>query len=230
MINVYTGLPSAGKNTMLSFIAFNVLRNNYKQWKKTGYKRKLCVDFTLNEKKIAPYRELVEYFNGVNEMETWRDADIFFGELALDFDAHHWESTPRSIKKYLRLHRHYRVNIWGCAQDFTTVDISFRRLVNNLYYLHRILGSREPLPTPLAVKLKRRPLRFLFTLERGVDRALWGVEKEHYEFISTTPRLFWGSDFDLFDTHEDVADKALPPLRKIVRVCPEDGYTKVTYV
>jgi len=139
---------------------------------------------------------------------------------------------PRAIKKYLRLHRHYRVNIWGAAQDFTTVDISVRRLTNKLFLMHRIVGSPEPPPeTPLLAGKNKRPYRFkyLLTLEREVDRALWGVEKEHYEFIGTVPRFYWGKDFDLFDTLEDVPEKEPPPLRREVRTCPEDGFVRKRY-
>lgn len=230
MIKVYTGLPGSGKNTVLSDIAFQRIKATKALHKRTGYRRHVYLDFKLDTNLLAPYEGYFSYFNGTNEMETWKDADIFFGEIALDFDAHNWESTPRSIKKYLRLHRHYRVNIWSASQDFTTVDISFRRLTNQLYLMHRLIGSREPDPALIdEKKSKRKPLRFLLTLERAVDRALWGVEKEHYEFIGTTPRFFWGKDFDLFDTHEDIPEKATAPLRKEVRVCPVDGYTRTRY-
>jgi len=229
MISAYTGLPGAGKNTILSDIAFLTIKRNKRVHLATGYIRLVYLDFKLNEELLADYVGYFDYFNGTNEMETWRDADIFFSELALDFDAHNWENTPRHIKKYLRLHRHYRVNIFGASQDFTTVDISFRRLTNHLFLMHRVIGSREPEPAPLAVKKARKPLRYLLTLQREVDRALWGVEKEHYEFINTTPRFFWGKHFDLFDTHEDVPEKEPPPLRKEIRTCPVDGYRRVRY-
>jgi len=231
MISVYTGLPGSGKNTVLSDLAYTLLKRNLALFNRTGYKRHLYLDFTLSAPLMAQFEGMYTYFNGVRDMQTWRDADIIFSELALDFDAHNWESTPREIKKYLRLHRHYRVEIFGASQDFTTVDISFRRLTNHLYYMHRLIGSKEPEPAPLIVKKKtRKPLRFLITLQREVDRALWGVEKEHYEFINTSLRFFWGKDFDLFDTHEDVPDKQPAPLRKEVRICPEDGYKRTRYI
>jgi hypothetical protein len=224
-IYVYTGLPGSGKTTKLAALALDKLRKNEKDFKKYKSVRHLYTNIRFSPDVEKKYKRFIRYFDDIYAMPSWRDADIFVDELAVYFDSQEWDRTPKSIKRFLRLHRHYRIDIYGIAQDFKTVDNSFRRLTKELFYMHRVMGTREPNPNKPPIK---RP--FLLGMQRSVDRKLWELEKEHYDFISTEWFLHGRSTFEVFDTAQDLPEQPLPPLIKQVRVCPEDGYKRVRYI
>lgn len=109
--------------------------------------------------------------------------------------------------------------------NFTTVDKSFRRLTQELFYMNRIMGTGEPSKYKKPIK---RP--FLLGLQSSVDRKMWDLEKEHYSYLNSHFYLHTKSTFSVFDTQQDLPPQPLPPLVKQVRVCPEDNYQRVRYI
>lgn len=227
MITVYTGLPGSGKTVQLVQKCVDTLQRNATLYKKYNVIRKVYTNLPLSPFIVKKASFLLEQFKDIYSMPQWKDCDIFIDELAVYFDSHDWERLPQEIKAYLRLHRHYKVQITAVAQDFLTVDKSFRRLVNHLYHINRIMGFGEPTldkPNP------KRP--WLFSWYAEVKQEHYEIEKEHYQYIPMTRsyELYRKKNFCLYDTHADLPEQPLPPLRKIVRTCPEDGYKRVRYI
>ncbi len=67
-------------------------------------------------------------------------------------DSTQWANMPLELKRWLQQHKKRGVGIIGNTQEFLMIDISMRRLVNNVYTLKKFLGSRDPSPTKPPVK------------------------------------------------------------------------------
>lgn len=227
MITVYTGLPGSGKTVMLARKALALLEQARTLERKHNVIRKVKTNVALSPLIVKEYGKYLEHFTDLYTMHQWKDCDIVIDELAVYFDSHEWERTTQDTKAFLRLHRHYKVNIWGVAQDFLTVDKSFRRLTAHLYHIDRIFAFREP---TLSNPEPKHP--FLLSVIREVMPTLWEVEKEYYQYIpaTTTYEFFTKKDFSIFDTHADLPPVPLPPLKREIRVCPDDGYVRKRYI
>ena len=233
-ITVYTGNPASGKTSALARKAYQCLVINKKTHESTGYLKMVRSNISFSKEILEQYQGYIDYFNDLENIDDFRDCDLIIDEISLYFDSHNWESLPRRTKKFLRLHRHYNVDIYGASQDFKAVDSSFRRLVDkgNLYIFDRISGTGEPSPgkSPILVP-------YLFTIRRQVKADCFNDEKIEYRYIGWGSwHLFTKKDFNIFDTHQEFdlgavneTTEGYKNLKKIVQVCPEDGYTKVTY-
>lgn len=233
MIEVYTGEPGACKTTALARKAKQCLIFNEKTHLATGYKKKVLSNIRFSSTLYERYLPYIEYFDDLEDVDSMRDCDIFIDEVSLYFDAHNWEALPRRVKKFLRLHRHYGVNIYGASQDFKTVDPSFRRLVakGHLYYFDRIIGTEEPNPAK-----PPQTFPYVLSVRRTVKIKDYDAEAIEYRYTGFKPFLFTNKDFSIFDTHQEfdlgainITSEGYSDLIKYQRVCPEDGYTKVYY-
>lgn len=233
-IEVYSGNPGSGKTSFLARQALACLRANRETFLKTQYKRTVRSNIMFSDSINTEFGDFIQYFHDLEDIDQLRDCDLFIDEISLYFDSHNWEALPRRTKKFLRLHRHYGVNIFGASQDFKSVDPSFRRLVDkgNLYLFDRITASGEPNPAkPEAL------LPYLFTIKRQVKANCFDDEKIEYKFIGMGRWcLFTKKDFKIFNTHQEFDLGAInettpgyPDLQKVIQVCPEDGFAKVTY-
>jgi len=119
------------------------------------------------------------------------------------------------------------VEMYCTAQDFAQVDKAFRRLVNHLYQINKVIGSRRPSAT-------KPPVSFIWGLcaVRELDPSGYDEDKKKFASESPIPSFFFIRKHycDIFNTTQEIAMSAFAPLRKIVRICPEDGYKQVRYV
>jgi len=223
-IYVYGGLPGSGKSTKLARKALESLQNNEKIFKKYGYRRKTAVNFPLSRKLKSKYKDYIIEWSDPNEIMEFVDTDIFIDEIAIYFDAQNWADISQDVKKWLRLHRHYGIKIYGVAQDFDTIDVSFRRLVNELYMLYRLAGTKEPSP-----HLPKSTLPWVWSLQKEVDPITYGEKKEEYKFIGTSWNLFRRKDFAIFDTRAKFVTNNVVPMKHIAKKCLTCGYEHVTH-
>jgi len=117
----------------------------------------------------------------------------------------------------------------GNNQDHAlTYPIKIERFAAN--DVRKFIGTRRPSKTFPAGK---RPWALIFSwrVKPFPDRD--SLELKVVKGILPLPiptfHLFWSKHFLRFDTNSRVDDSAPPPLKKIVRVCPEDGYVQVKY-
>jgi len=211
-ITLYTGSPGHGKTTALAIQARQCLLASERIFKQTGHIRILRTNILLSPKIELRYKRFIQYFSDIRQMPTWKDCDIIIDEMSLYFDAQSWEKLPFAIKKYLRLHRHYDVNIYAAVQDFNTIDITVRRLTTRLYHSTKIFSTREPSPY-------LPPIRFPFSINRLglVTRTHWELEKEYYEYDRWEFVVYLRRHFSIFDTRQEVPDQPLSPILKYQR-------------
>ncbi len=154
-IQVVTGRAGTGKTAYLTHRLMHILKRNTKFFEKTGKIRKVYTNFPINAELTEQYKKflvLVENETFVNQMTEWSDCDIFIDELLYHFDAQMWKELGMAPKRFLAIHRHLGVEIYATSQDFAQVDVSFRRLTDKLYYLVKLVSSREPSATKPPVK------------------------------------------------------------------------------
>lgn len=221
MIVIWTGMPGSGKTTKLADVTLKLLRRNIKWYVKSGVKRyiysniKFDDDFLETYYKGIQFKDFVKYWKTLEDVESLRDVDLIWQEVAAYLDNTQWEKIDLNLKRWLQLHRHYGVDIYGDTQDFSTIVISFRRLVNQVFQCVKLLGSRDKSPT-------RPPVRWIWGLVaiREVDQSSFREEKEDFKYVGF-PSFFW-IDRDLcsvFDSYADLKYDKYPPLKHIPRQC-----------
>jgi len=151
-ITVISGRPGAGKSLMLSQRLLDVLKRNVKWCNKTGILRKVYTNLHLNTELETEYSEYIRFWKKTEELYKIQDADVFIDEIANYFDSNDWKELSPDVKRWLQQHRKLGVEIYGNAQDFSQVDIAFRRMTSDLFYLVKLISSRDPSPTTPAVK------------------------------------------------------------------------------
>lgn len=147
MIEIYAGKPGTGKSLKLADQICELLARNEKWFVKTGQLRKICSNLKIAKHVEEMYPNFIEYWENVHDLVHKRDCDIIWDEIATELDSTHWKDVPRSMKRFLQQHRKRGIDIYGSTQNFAMIDISMRRLVDNLWICHKIFGSRNPSPT-----------------------------------------------------------------------------------
>lgn len=228
---IYTGIESSGKSLLLSRTAERVRQRNAYWFRVTKLKRTMAFNSPMSKE----FRDLIEKsninyleFKDLDEIVYLEEADIFIDEVIKYFPA---SATTLSNEQlhFLTQGAKSGICLWGASQDFSQVHKQFRRLVNEVYLITKIIGSRRPMKTAPPVKTvwgicsKRRvnPQSF-----KGDDATMEKLENGYSLFLITKP------DIARFDTSYKIPLSGLPvkKLRKQKEVCDEDGYTRYRYI
>jgi len=225
MIHVWTGLPGSGKTTKLASVALKILKRNLRYFKKTGTRRLVYSNIRFNEKVEQKYSDFIFYFTEITQLVEAREVDVIWQEMSIYCDSQEWEKATTDFKWWLRLHRHYGVDIYGDTQDFSTIDISVRRITNHVYRCFKIIGSRDKSAT-------RPTIKFIWglTLILSVDPASFGTEKEEYKYSGGFSLLFFDRFLcSIFNSYEHLAYDKYPPYKHIQRKCPDCGHSHTVH-
>lgn len=216
MIHVWTGMPGSGKTTKLARVSLKLFRRNEKYFQKTGKIRPVFSNLPYSQWVVDKYGKYIHYWTELHELEAARDVDVIWQEMANYIDAKHWETTTLKFRKWIRLHRHYGVDIYGDTQDFLTIDNSVRRLTGHLYRIFKVIGSRDKSATRPAVKTI-----WGFHILRGVDPR--SFDKEALEYSYTDWRIMFNDSFwcSVFDSYMDISSPDWPALTHIERYCTD---------
>jgi hypothetical protein len=225
MIEIYVGLPGAGKSLKTAEKAVNILYRNRRYHKKTGVVRKLYSNIRFAPSIEKEFLQYIEYWNDPHQLTHMRDIDIIWDEIATYLDSTQWKDVPLSLKRWLQQHRKFGIDIYGNTQDFPMIDISMRRLTNRVFLMKKLIGSRDK----SATKPNPRKIWGLITM-REVDPDSFTDDKTEYKFVRTDWMFIRKKNVAVFDTRQEIEAPEYPPLKKIVRVCPEDGFKRVRYV
>lgn len=120
MISLCFGSPGAGKSTYIAHLA-------YKYYGKRpvfcNFDCAYTYKFNLSQLGLVafPARSL-----------------ILIDEAGIDFNNRNYKAFPKEIIKFLKLHRHYDVDIMFFSQSWEDVDITIRRLAVDLSYLRKL--------------------------------------------------------------------------------------------
>jgi len=228
MKTVYIGKEGSGKTLLMGRESERLVYRNKHFAKKTGVVRPIVSNIAYSESFIAFAKSHgipVLKWQHISELEHMTECDLFVDEIGAYFDSRTYADLPLSTRLWLAQAQKLGVHIYGGAQDWAQIDVSFRRLVSKLYEVKKVFGSRRPsrslpgskYPWALGLVWKLSPQS---NSDSGEARTL-----------SIIPSLIVMSkrDADRFNTNARVLQSAPAPLRKLVRVCPEDGYTRVRY-
>jgi len=228
---IYTGIESSGKSLRLAMQARQIAHRNKKWLDRTNVPRPICSNLKFSkefEEYVTTTLSIpIHYWADLEELVGFTEADVFIDELVNYFDSRNWADLPRSVRSWLSQGAKTGVHIYGASQDFSQVDKSFRLLVNELYHVTKIIGSPRPMKT-------RPPVKRIWGLcmMQQMDPKSFKGDITTMKSAMAIPSFFLiqREDCVIFDTSARIQQSALPPLKKEVRVCPEDGYKRIRYV
>ena len=224
MIEVYTGEPGSGKSNKLAQTLIEVLNRNVNWYAKSGIKRMVYTNFHLSAELEELYKGVLRHWSDIEELVILEDVDVFIDEIFSFFDAKHWQELSFSARRWLSQHRKIGVEIYGNCQDFAQIDVAFRRMTKNLFYLVKLFGSGEPSPTKPPIK------------------RIWGVcivyrmnprtykEDQKDNGTSFNDIMFiTRKNCEVFNMREKIMPGKFPPLQHTERACETCGVVKVIH-
>jgi len=223
------GKEGSGKTLIMGRETERVIYRNARLAKKTGLVRPIVSNINYSDEFIqfaldkgVPIRK----WRHISELERMTECDLFIDEVGAYFDSRTFEYLPLSTRLWLAQAQKLGVHIWGGAQDWGQIDVSFRRLVGKIYEVKKLIGTRRPSKTLPAGKY-----RWAISLQwRLVPNSNSDLAETKPMSIIPVPILMLPRDMDRFDTNSRVLETDPPPLKKIVQVCEEDGYRRTRYI
>ena len=229
---IYTGIESSGKSLLLSKQAEKVRQRNIKWFKITGLKRTMAFNSPMSPafiKLIEDSNINYKFFKNLDDILYLEEADIFIDEVIKFFPASGSSSLTNEQLHFITQGAKSGIHLWGASQDFSQVHKQFRLLVNEVYVIKKIIGSRRPMKTAppvtsiwgICTKQKVSPTSFkgdstsMDEVEGGL--SLFFIRKE---------------DVERFDTSYKIPQSKLPvkKIRRQEEVCDEDGFKRVRYI
>lgn len=219
-ITLFTGLPGAGKSLKMADELLQILRRNVRWYAKSGVRRLVYSNLRINPRLEQEYNGFIQYWSDPFELIKIRDADVFWDEIATHLDSTQWKETPIEMKRWLQQHRKFGIEIYGTTQDFAMIDVSFRRMTNQLYILRKLIGSRDKSNTKPDVKyiwgvIIVRQMNPQDYKETEKENKAYGFDL----FLITKKRI------SVFDTTQEILMGKYPPLKHIDRTCMDENCT-----
>ena len=122
MIRTFFGSPGAGKTTLAVKMAMK--------------KKKYYDNVYLNFEHTIPGT----YVCSLDEIGEWTfpdDSYIAVDEAGIEFNNRAYKALPKPAIAWFKKHRHYRCDIAIFSQSWEDMDITLRRLSDQLWYLYR---------------------------------------------------------------------------------------------
>jgi len=222
MKTIYAGLEDSGKSLQLAMTVTELVEQNAKWLTITGIPRPIVSNLEFKDEflnwatieKQVPIR----YWKDLEELPHLTECDLIIDEVGTYFDSRSFKDLPLEIRLWLAQASKLGVDIYGSAQDFAQVDISFRRLTNQLYHITKIVGSRRPAAT-------RPPVKRIWGVctVRALDPIAYDEDSKKFAKAGMFPSLFFIQKkyTDIFDTSKRIAKSAPPPFKHIERRCAD---------
>jgi hypothetical protein len=213
-IFITTGKTGTGKTLRFADQVIRAINRNRRYFRRTGILRRVSSNVHFSEQFAEKNVDYILYWSDPMELVSMRDVDIFWDECSTHLDATQWANMPLELKRFLQQHRKRGIDIYATTQSFKNIDVSMRRLVDEVVVCYKIIGSGNPSATKPIIrypwglilsfdvkddtfekdelKLKRFPFGFLF-IRRGLTA--------------------------IYDTKQEIEVGKYPPLRHILREC-----------
>jgi len=222
MKKVYTGIESSGKSRQLSINANEILQRNKRWLKITGVPRVMAFNTPMAPAFVREIEEAgLRYleWRHLDEILHLTDADIFIDELIKFFPAVGSNPLTREQIDFLTQGAKNGVHIIAASQDFSQVHKQFRLLVNQVYVVTKLVGSRRPMKSA-------PPVKYIWgvCICRGVKPSSFKGDSATMESLDLIPSVFFihKADTARFDTSYKVPITKLPT--KVVRRQDLVGY------
>lgn len=121
MITMYFGSPGSGKTTLLVKLAYESrfkydhIYANFPCYGCEPLDMSSIGEFTLPPKSL-----------------------LLIDEAGIMYNNRNYKAFPHRLIQWLKLHRHYKVDVVLASQSWEDVDITFRRMTDRLFYLKKI--------------------------------------------------------------------------------------------
>jgi len=171
----------------------------------------------------------IHYWTNIDELIKYEDADVFIDEVGTYFDSRLWADLSLDVRRWLTQGAKTGIEIYGSAQDFAQVDLAFRRLVNHLFQITKLLGSPRPAAT-------RPPVKKIWGIcsMRELNPREYKEDKKSFDNTQLLPSFFLieREHCEIFDTTQKIMRSLPPCLRHIRRQCEDGacGYIKIQHV
>lgn len=219
---IYSGLESSGKSLRLAMQVTELVYRNNKWRKKTGKIRPIYSNMQFS----ADFAEWAQNEMGV-PLRYWKDltelieithADIICDEVGNYFDSRMWETLSLDVRRWLTQGAKTGIEFYGSAQDFAQVDKAFRRLVNHLYLIRKLIGS----PRPAATKPPVKRIWGICMLSE-LDPQGYDEDKKKFKGFTLIPDFFFitRESCEIFDTGQKIERSLPPPFKHIERFCED---------
>ena len=120
MLTFVFGAPGSGKTCYLAKIA-----------KKEGRRRPVYCNVDIHDTTLLTSESL-------GSITPPEGSLILLDECGIDYNNRAYKALPKSVISYLKLHRHYKVDIVVVSQSWDDIDITFRRLAERYYLLRKL--------------------------------------------------------------------------------------------
>jgi len=217
---IFSGLEDSGKSYQLAITAGWLAERNSRWLKKTGVARPIV----SNLKFETWFEEYVEkelgipilYWHNLEDLPTMKDLDLIIDEVGAYFDSRTFSDLPLEVRLWLAQASKLGVQIYGSAQDFAQVDLSFRRLTTSLVHITKIMGSPRPSKT-------KPPVKFIWGIcsMRELDPMGYKEDEKKFTASGILPKFFFirKEYCKIFDTNRRVAKSKPVPYKHIERRC-----------
>lgn len=226
---VYSGLEGSGKSLKLAMVARKLVSRNEKWFKISGKVRGIASNLKFSDMfvEFAKSKGIpIYYWKDLDELITLEDCDVIIDELGNYFDSRGWENLSLDVRRWLTQADKVGIEIYGSAQDFAQVDKAFRRLVKELWYITKVVGSRRPSATKPPVNTV-----WGFCMVRELEPMGYNEDKSKFEPKSFMPSFFFieRQACEIFDTKQKIEKSKPLPFKHMVRFCPEEncGFQRV---
>ena len=152
---IYTGLESAGKSLMLSKKAEEIFQRNAKWFRETGLPRTMFFNMPMSEDFIERLENngvIYKEFRQLEEILFQEECDIFIDEVLKFFPSSGSSSLTNEQLHFITQGEKSGISVYGTSQDFSQVHKQFRRLIQEVWVVSKIIGSRRPMKTAPPIK------------------------------------------------------------------------------
>lgn len=220
---IFSGLEDSGKSLMLATYAGKILERNAAWLKLTGRPRPIRTNLEFSPWFLEYAQQLgipVIMWKDLEELPSYTECDLIMDEVGAYFDSRTFKDLPLEIRLWLAQASKLGVDIYGSAQDFAQVDISFRRLTTELYHITKLVGSPRPSAT-------RPPVSKIWgvCMVKALDPVGYDEQTRKFNNAGVMPSFFLirHETCSIFDTTKRIAKSAPPPYKHIERRCTEPG-------
>lgn len=231
---IYTGLESSGKSLKLAMVVSQLALRNHKWFKKSGKKRAIASNLKFSDEfynyVVKDLGIPIIYWENLDELTALSDCDVIIDEVGNYFDSRLWTDLSLDTRRWLTQGAKMGIELYGTAQDFAQVDKAFRRLVNELYYINKVMGSRRPSAT-------KPPVKYIWglCLIRPLDPQGYDEDKKKFSGIVAMPSIFTiqRNYCEIFDTLQKIKKSKPLAFKHSERFCELHGqscsYAKVIH-
>lgn len=230
---IYSGLESSGKSYKLAQLAAEIAERNAKWKRETGLTRSIATNLEFSPEFTRYCQEDLQIpvilWENLDDLIKLDNCDVFIDEVGNYFDSRMWADLSLDVRRWLTQGAKSGLELYGSAQDFAQVDKSFRRLVNHLFHITKLVGSRRPSAT-------QPPVNRIWGVcsIRELDAQNYSEEKKAFDKTDLIPSFFLLTReyCELFDTSQKIRRSRPPLLKHIDRQCelPTCVFHKVAHV